>query len=431
MEYNRRKFLRRTGQLTGLTTLASLINPALAKAIEKVLKNTAHLTPSEIAQDETFWYQIRQAFTVSSTFINLNNGGVSPQPKVVQEAVEFYNRMSNENPTYFMWRLLKLELPAVKRKLSEIAGCGSDEIAIQRNATEALETIIFGLRLEKGDEVIASKQDYPNMIQSWQQREHRDGIVIKWVNLKLPCEDKNKLIRQYTNLFSDQTKVIHLTHMINWNGQIMPVKEIAAEAHQRGIEVIVDGAHSFAQIPYHIPDLGADYFGASLHKWLCAPFGTGILYVKKDKIKTLYPLFAAQDPESENIDKFESYGTRSQAIEVAIGHAIDFHHLIGTERKYERLLFLKNYWIDKVKHHQKVNIHCSQNPKFGGAIGLFSIQGKDHHQVQKIIHTDYRIHSITINVKEISGVRITPNVYTLTRELDTLVTAILTIADSE
>jgi len=429
MEYNRRHFLRRSSRLAGLTAISTFINPSLAQSVEQALDKSNQLSPQELAKDETFWYQIRQAYTVSSTFINLNNGGVSPQPKVVQEAVAFYNRSSNEIPTYHMWRVLKRELAVTKSNLAEIAGCDSSEIVINRNATEALETIIFGLRLQKGDEVVLCKQDYPNMMNAWKQREQRDGIILKWVDLKMPIEDKNSVIEQYTGLFNQRTKIVHLTHVINWNGQILPVKDIAQIAHQQGIEVVVDGAHSFAQFDYKIPDLACDYFGTSLHKWLCAPFGTGMMYVKKDKIKNLYPLFASDNPESGQIEKFEAFGTRSLATEIAIGHAINFHQMIGIERKHQRLLYLKNYWIDRVKHHPKVHIHTSQDPEFGSAISLFSIQDKTPHEVHVLLHDKPRIHTVAINHTSIHGVRITPNVYTLVKELDKLVKEILKIAD--
>jgi len=427
MNKSRRNFLQKAGQLSGLKAMSLVLPPALAKSLKSTLEKYASLTPEELAQDETFWRQIRQAYSVSSTLINLNNGGVSPQPRVVQEAIEFYNRLSNETPTYYMWRVLGRESQGVKNKLAGIAGCSPAEIAINRNATESLATVIFGLRLNRGDEVVVCKQDYPSMINAWNQRAHRDGIVLKWVDLQLPSDDKDYLVKQYTKLFSGATKVVHITHMINWNGQILPVKEIAQIAHQKSIEVLVDGAHSFAQLNFKIPDLECDYFGTSLHKWLCAPFGSGMLYVKKEKIKNLYPLFATKDPESEEIKKFEAIGTRSLAIETAIGHAIDFHHLIGIKRKFQRLQYLKNYWINKVKHLKNVQLHTSQNPDFGGVITLFSIEALGTTELVDSLRKS-GIHCVAIDFGGLKGIRITPNVYTLVRELDILVESITNIA---
>ena len=294
----RRTFIRR---LAGAAALVPFFETLQGKSFLTTLEEYASMPPDECATDEDFWYYVQQAYTVSANIINLNNGGVSPQPRVVQEAVERYNRMSNEAPSYYMWRILDKGREPLRAKLADLAGCSPEELAINRNSSEALETIIFGLRLKAGDEVVLTKQDYPNMINAWKQREHRDGIVLKWLDFQFPIADKQQIVDTFVNAFSEKTKVVHLTHIINWMGQILPVREIADEAHKRGIEVLVDAAHSFAHLDYKIPDLKCDYFGTSLHKWLCAPFGSGLLYVRKEKIAKLYPLFAAGDPESDDI----------------------------------------------------------------------------------------------------------------------------------
>lgn len=377
----------------------------------------------EITTDETFWYQIQQAYTVSPNVTNLNNGGVSPSPKVVQEAVERYNRLSNEAPSYYMWRILDQGREPLRAKLAELAGCSPEEIAVNRNSSEALETVIFGLRLKAGDEVVLTKQDYPNMINAWKQRAHRDGIVLKWLSFDFPIEDDDQIVRAFAEAFTDRTKVVQVTHMINWSGQLLPAKKIAQEAHKRGIEVLLDAAHTFAHIDYNIPDLDCDYFGTSLHKWLCAPFGSGLLYVKKDKIRNLYPLFGAGDPESEDIRKFENLGTRSFAIEQAIGQAVNFHHMIGSQRKEKRLHYLKNYWTERVSKLPGVHIHTSLKPEFACAIALVSVDGLSPGAVSEFLFDKYKIHTVPIEWENIKGVRITPNVYTTTRDLDRLVSA--------
>jgi selenocysteine lyase/cysteine desulfurase len=374
--------------------------------------------------DEDFWYLIKQAYTVSANILNLNNGGVSPQPRVVQEAVERYNRLSNETPSYYMWRILDQGKEPMRAKLADIAGCSPDEIAINRNASEALETVIFGLRLEKGDEVVLTKQDYPSMINAWKQREHRDGIVLKWIDLDLPSEDEDAMAGQFIEAFGEKTRVVHITQVINWNGQILPVKKIAAEARSRGIEVVVDGAHAFAHMDFKIPDLQCDYYGTSLHKWLSAPFGSGMLYVRKEKIADLYPLMAAPKPESDDIRKFEHLGTRSFAIEEAIGQAVDFHNMIGSERKFARLHFLKNYWAEAVTQIDGVRVETSLRPEFGGAIGLLAIDGAEPHAIGRYLFSKHKIHTTTIVWENIKGVRITPNVYTVKKDLDRLIDAI-------
>lgn len=378
--------------------------------------------------DETFWYQIKMAFSVSPTLINLNNGGVSPQPKIVQDAVERYNKLSNETPSYYMWRTLDEGREPLRKKLAELAGCSPENLAIMRNSSEALENIIFGITLKPGDEVVLTKQDYPNMINAWKQREQRDGIILKWISLDLPTTDEDYLFRSFTGAFTNKTKVVHITHLINWCGQIIPTARIAGEARSRGIVSIIDGAHSFAHIDYKIPDLGGDFYGTSLHKWLCAPFGSGLLYVKEEKIKTLYPLMAAGEPLSSDIRKFENLGTRSFAIEQAIGQAIDFHHMIGSSLKQKRLEFLKQYWCAKLKQIKGVSIHTPLDPGFSCAIANFKIDHMDTHAISADLLTKFKVHTVSIVWENIDSVRVTPNVYTTLRDLDVFVQAVEKLA---
>lgn len=420
----RRGFLAGISKIGLGTLLASFSEPAWSRQLERSLSQFQQYNSTQIAREEDFWYSIQQAYTVSPSIINLNNGGVSPSPKIVQDAMKRYHDFSNEAPSYYMWRILDQGREPLRRSLALMAGCEQDEIAIQRNASEALETVIFGLPLKTGDEVVLSKQDYPNMINAWKQRELRDGIRLVWVNLELPSEDNEYLTEQYTKAFTSRTRVVHLTHIINWNGQILPVRRIADLAKQKGIEVVVDGAHSFAHFQFSIPDLGADYFGTSLHKWLGACIGSGLLYVKKDKIAKLYPLFGSPDAVSADIRKFENLGTRPFFIEQAIGKAIEFHQMIGAERKEKRLHYLKNYWMNKVKDLPGIQLGTSLREDFGCAIGLVGVKDRKPAELDQFLFNEYKIHTVGIEWENIKGVRITPNVYTTTKQLDILVAAI-------
>jgi selenocysteine lyase/cysteine desulfurase len=422
--FNRRNFLSKLGMFSAATVLSSAAQPQWSRNLKNALTGVEDKGPAELARDEDFWYFVQQSYTVSSSLINLNNGGVAPSPKIVQDAMKRYHDLSNEAPSYYMWRILDQGREPLRKNLANLAGCSEEEIAIQRNASEALETIIFGLPLKVGDEVVLSKQDYPNMINAWKQRELRDGIKLVWANLELPSEDDAYLLNSYKKLFTQKTRVVHITHVINWNGQILPVKQIAAAARQHGIEVVVDGAHSFGHMNFKIPDLGADYFGTSLHKWLSATIGTGMLYVKKEKINHLYPLFAAPEAQVADIRKFENLGTRPFFIEQAIGKAIEFYEMIGAERKEQRLLYLKNYWMNKIKNVPKVKLGTSMKTGYGCAIGLVAINGKKPAELDAYLYTNHKIHTVGIEWENIQGVRVTPNVYTTIKNLDTLVEGI-------
>lgn len=422
---NRRRFLHKAGIFSATAFFSSITKPAWSRNLEAALQDAEGVPPGELASEEDFWYYIQQSFTSSPGIINLNNGGVSPAPKTVQDAMKRYYDLCNEAPSYYMWRVLDQGREPLRKNLAKMAGCDAEEIAINRNSSEGLETIIFGLQLKAGDEVVAALQDYPNMINAYKQRELRDDITLKWINLELPSEDENYIVQQYVKAFTAKTKLVHITHVINWNGQILPVKKIAQEAHKRGIEVVVDGAHSFAHFEFKIPELDCDYFASSLHKWLYAPIGTGMLYVKKEKIKNLYPLFATnENPLKDDIRKFENLGTRPFYIEQAIGKAIEFYDMIGAERKEKRLHYLKNYWMEKVKGLPKVKLNTSLHPAWGCAIGNVGIEGKKPNELDSFLMTNYKIHTVAITWENIVGVRITPNVYTTTKNLDVLVEGI-------
>jgi len=327
-----------------------------------------------------------------------------------------------------MWQILDQGREPLREKLAGLAGCDKEEVAINRNATEGLNTVIFGLNLKAGDEVVLTKQDYPNMINAWKQREKRDGIKLIWVDLQLPMENENEIAACYTKAFTSKTKVVMVTHLINWCGQIMPVRKIADAAHAMGIEVIADGAHTFAHFDFKIPDLGCDYFATSLHKWLSAPFGSGMLYIKKEKIKNVWALLSNNEPDGIDIRKFESLGTRSFASEMAIGAAVDFHEVIGSKRKEARLRQLKDHWVNQVKDLPQVSFNQPKSKHLSCAIASIAIEGKKPEEVAGELFSKYKIHTVAINWENIHGVRVTPNVYTSLKDLDKLAEAIRKIA---
>ena len=423
MKNSRRNFIRNTGLTVGGLSLLDFKSFANQNSeLDEKL--------SDFSTEDDYWEWVRQSYTVSSNVINLNNGGVSPQPKVVQDTFENYNRLSNEAPSYYMWRVLDKGREAIRQNLANLAGCSIEEIAIQRNSTESLDTIIFGLNLKKGDEVVVSNYDYPNMRNAWLQREKRDGIVLKWIDIPLNVENELELVEIFVKAFSAKTKIVHITHIINWTGQILPAKKISAAAHAQGIEVVLDAAHSFAHLDFSLSDLDVDYAGTSLHKWLCAPFGTGMLYIKKNKISTIWPIFPTENPQSEDIRKFEALGTRSFPAEMAIGRAISFHQSIGPKRKQERLKFLQQYWINKVKSHPKIKIYTPIGD-LSGAIATVGIEGLTAHEIESELFAKQSIHTVGIVWEGVNGVRVTPHVYTNTYDLDKLVEGLLTLAKSK
>jgi len=425
---DRRTFLKRTAAIAGAFSTASLFHQAHAADFRAAASSVSHLDALDIAQNEDFWSVIQRAYSVNPNLINLNNGGVSPSPLVVQQAVERYNQLSNEGPSYYMWQILDQGREPLRQKLAHLAGTSPEEIAINRNSTEALNTIIYGLPLKAGDEVIGTKQDYPNMIQAYRQRAEREGIVYKQLSFDFPIEDDAAIVRAYEQAITPRTRLIHVTHMVNWVGQTMPVQKIADMAHAHGIEVICDGAHSFGLLDFKIPDLHCDYFGTSLHKFLSAPIGTGMMWIKSDKIAQIWPLTCNGNPRGSDIRKFETLGTRSFPIEQGIGEAINFHEGIGSKRKEQRIGYLKNYWASRAQQIPKVKLHTSLNLNYSCAICGVSIDGMTPGAVASALFDRYKIHTVGIVWENISCVRVTPHVYTTLPDLDKLVTALGEIA---
>jgi isopenicillin-N epimerase len=413
---HRRTFLRAT---TGLAALkADSVSRARAAAASIDARK-----PDEAARDEDFWREIQQAFTVDRNIINLNNGGVSPSPKVVQDAMRRELEFSNMAPAYTMWTVLEPEIESVRTRLAASFGCDPEELAITRNASEALEIVQLGLDLKPGDEVLSTDQDYPRMITTWQQRERRDGIKLNLISFPTPPPSMDDLYQRFERAITPRTRVIHFCHITNLTGQIFPVKRICQMARSRGIEAIVDGAHAYAQFPFEHEDLDCDYYGTSLHKWLLAPHGTGFLYVRKAKIEKLWPLMAAPPSMNANIRKFEEIGTHPAANHNAIAEALTFHESIGAERKAARLRYLRSLWTERLARFPNVTIRTSPDPKQSCGVVLVSVEGKKAPALADELWKQHRILVVAIVHKDFEGLRVTPNIYTTVREIDIFASA--------
>jgi selenocysteine lyase/cysteine desulfurase len=380
---------------------------------------TPHFSPEELASEEDFWFEVQQAFTLDRTLINLNSGGVSPSPRFVQDAMRRYLELSNEAPPHTMWRLLEPQIESVRRRLAANFGCDPEEMAITRNASESLEICILGLDLKPGDEILTTNQDYPRMLTTWHQRERRDGIVLKTIPFRTPPKSLEELALLFEKAITPKTKVILVCHITNLTGQIFPVKRICQMARERGIEVIVDGAHAFAHFPFKHEHLDCDYYGTSLHKWLLAPHGTGFLYVRKLKIPKLWPLMPAPDSMQDNIRKFEEIGTHPAANHNAIAEAITFHEGIGVERKAARLRYLKDRWARRLEGQKGIRIHTSLDPAMSCGIGNVGVEGIDTAKLADYLWDKYRIIVVAILHDQFQGIRVTPNVFTTLEEIDT------------
>ena len=427
-DIDRRSFLSSAGKGLGLMALSSATVGSLFSDVQAAGKAIDHLSPMQAAADEDYWATIQQAFSVTRGIVNLNNGGVCPSPRIVTEAFVRYTWQQEDATAYTMWQILEPQSETIRTGLAEVFGCDAEEIAITRGASESLEILLMGLDLKSGDEVLTTTQDYGRMLTTLRQREMREGLKLNLIKIPVAPNNIDDIAAAYERAITPKTKLILISHQINLTGQITPVRKVCEMARARGIETIVDGAHSFAQFDFKRDDLQCDYFGTSLHKWIFAPKGTGMLYVKKGKIPKVWPLMASEDKQKNDIRKYEEIGTHSAAMRLAIGEAILFHNAIGGKRKEERLRYLSRYWMNKIKDVPKVGFNTSFDPKQFCAIANFKIDGIDPGAIGSYLMSKHKIFTTPIVHEEFTGIRITPNVYTTLWELDRFCQIVETIA---
>ncbi len=423
--YTRRRFLGAIGLPAAAAAVGvplTPLRPSRAAAIADELSRHPG-GPGEVAADEDFWAMVAQAFTVDRSLVNLNNGGVSPAPAYVQEAMKRHLDYSNEAPVYTMWRILEPQREAVRERLARQWGVDPEEVALTRNASESLQILQFGYDLRAGDEVLTTTQDYPRMLTTFKQRERREGIVLKQFSIPVPSEDPAAVVSAFEENITPRTRLILMCHMINLTGQILPVRAVAQMARRRGIPVIVDGAHALAHFDFKISDLDCDNYSVSLHKWLFAPHGTGLLYVRRDKIKEIWPLMAATEQMDDNIRKYEEIGTHPAANFLAIAEALTFHQGIGGKRKEARLVFLRDYWANKLLEVEGITLHTSLKPGMACGIANVEIEGIDPGALTDWLWQQHRIIVTPINHAEFRGLRVSPSAYTTLEELDRFVDA--------
>jgi selenocysteine lyase/cysteine desulfurase len=380
---------------------------------------------------EAFWERVRAAYPEQRPLLNLNNAAVSPPPLVVEQAMIDAYRLISQNPDVNMWSKLDAELPTIKQQLADMADCDPDEIALNRNSSEGLSTAIFGIPLKAGDQVLVSLWDYPSVIAGWLQRQQREGIEVVTVDFDL-MDDEEIIVKAYTQAITPRTRVIQLTHMLHWTGRVLPVKRICALARAQAIITVVDGAQTFAQMPLSFRELDCDYFVTSLHKWLGAPVGNGMLIVRRDRIDSTWPLLGPFDPPPLQIDKFDHWnlGTYNSAIQAGIVPAIRFHKEIGTQTIHARLQELTRYWVDLAKDIPGFRLHTPLDTVELGAVSLFSIDQCDARWIEQELRNTHKVHVKFRQIRHISGLRVSPSIYTQKSDLYRFVEALKQVVAS-
>lgn len=414
---DKREFLRTLGGLS----LGAFFAP-------EQLARYGRLPAGTLAREEDFWAGIRTRYRITPDYINLENGYFCLQAQEVLEGFITHVRDVNLEASHYMRTRQYDDKLAVRRRLAALAGCAPEELIITRNTTESLDTVIAGFDWKAGDEAVMAEQDYGAMLDMFKLQARRHGIVNRAVSLPTDPTGDDEIVQLYANAITPRTRLLMVCHMVNITGHILPVRKIAEMAHAKGVAVMVDGAHAFAHLDFRIPDLGVDYYGASLHKWLGTPLGAGILYVRRDRVAPLWPIFGDSGFADDDIRKLNHTGTHPVHTDLAINHAIDFHEAIGIARKEARLRYLQNYWVTKVRGTRNVVLNTPSDPSRSCAIANVGVAGMKPGDLARTLMEKYRIWTVAIDGAGVHGVRVTPHLFTSTAELDAFVKALGEIA---
>ncbi len=427
MKNPRRKFLMQSGMMAGAFFVPTFKKDTTSSLYSFIQKNK-HRSLDTIVKDEAFWYQVSKGYTLTSEYLNVENGYYSLMSNEVLEAQKKNMQRVNESPSWHMRKEMGTQRKRIKKELARFAGVPVEEIALLRNTTEALNILLLGIDIPEEGEILYNVQDYFSMKQAIEMRARRTHAKARQLNLELQKLSDAEIVKAYEEAISPQTKVLLLTHLINVTGQILPIRSLVEMAESKGVEVIVDAAHSFAHIPYKIPDLGCKYFGTSLHKWLGAPLGTGMMYIQKDKIEGIEPLIGCTAYQDTDIRKFEFFGTHPAHSDLSISAALRFHQALGSEVIAARLHHLKTYWTTKLAKLPGLKIQTPLEKGRSCAIANVFLEGWKVRELEKKIMNEYGIHIMAIDYQGVEGLRITPHLYTLKPDLDRLVQAFTEIA---
>lgn len=404
----------------GLLASASRASPAAFGALAAADRRGN--PPEADAEDEDLWAEVGRAFPVDRALLNLNNGGVSPAPATTLEALRRYQEEANTAPALTLWRRQEPRREAVRAQLALAFGADPEELAIVRNASEGLETLQLGHDFKPGERILYADQDYPRMITTFQQRARREGLELDVIELPTAAEDDEEILERYRAAIGERTKLVLVSHAIFMTGQVLPVAKIAALCRERGARLLIDGAHAFAHLDFKLSDLNVDTYVTSLHKWLCAPHGNGLLYVRRELIPSIWPLMAAAETQAADIRKFEETGTRSAAPALAIAESLALHQAIGSARKQARLYHLRDLWLRPLMAgSDRVQCHTSLTPGRSTGMALISVRGLDTNALATWLLDKHNILVTTIKHPQFEGLRISPSLYTTPAELERFV----------
>ncbi|MBC2840152.1 aminotransferase class V-fold PLP-dependent enzyme [Robiginitalea sp. SC105] len=446
----KRTFLKRMGQLAAASPFLMHPGATAARSLDATAHEVGPAFPSGTGvhppkpfvtgsrsgspaalrglQGNELWERVRADYELKEGYINLESGYYNIIPRPTLEAFLEKVRMVNREGAYYM-RTVQWENKArIAARLAGLLGCGADELILTRNTTESLDMIIGGYPWKAGDEAVYAEQDYGAMQMQFGQVAARFGVVNRVVSLPLHPASDAEIVNLYESAITPRTRLLMVCHMVNITGQILPIRKICEMAHSHGVEVLVDGAHCVGHFPVDIPALDCDYYGSSLHKWLAAPLGAGMLYVRKEHIPRIWPLLAEHHREPTDIGRLNHTGTHPVHTDLAIDAALDYLEALGLERKSDRLRHLQRSWTEPLRGVKGVRINTPEEPRRSCAIANVGVDHLTPAGLADVLFDEFGIYTVAIDGAGVRGCRITPNVFNTEAEMEHLVEAITTLA---
>ena len=421
---NRRRFLKTLG--SGLA--GSVFITSYAARTNVTTSSSLPFSPVTDHNSETFWETIAAQFEFAPKLRYFNNASLGPSPKAVQQAMVAYRHTLDGFPSKYMWGDWDDEKEEVRKKVATFFSTSEEEIALVHNTTEGMNVIARSFDLQAGDEVLLADHEHASGTIPWKVWQEEKGILLVRPTLPILPKSKAEIVACYENAITAKTKVISMCHIVNTNGMILPVKEIAQMAHKKGILVAVDGAQSAGMLKIDLHDLGCDFYVASAHKWLFSPKGIGVFYAKKDSQHHLKPLMVARGYDDPSIRRLENYNTRNLPEVLGLGTAIDFCNTLGLQKIHERSYALKAYFRSKIEHHPKLVLKTPALDALSAAIQVVEVVGREVKGVKEQLFDTYGIDCRPMRGFQLNALRFSFAIYITKKDIDYLVAALEDIA---
>lgn len=415
--FSRRHFMKYV--LAGSALSVTALSELNAGIYQSILSLNQKYIEDE-SPDGAYWDAVRQYFLFEDKLIMMNNGTVGPMPKPVFNTLMKYFRTQVSNP-FDVYNFLPAKKEEVRTKLAQFINASPDEVSLTSNTTEGLNFVINGLDLKEGDEVLVSSMEHPGSINPWRLKAKRYGVVIKEVPLGLPPKSTEEIVKAFAAAVTPRAKIISLGHTVYISGLISPIKELSKMAHDKGLLLMADSAHGLGMISLNMKELGCDFFASSPYKWLGAPTGIGLLYVRKEAQDKLWPTVVSSGWDTTaSARKYDPQGQRADAMVYALGEAIEFIDHIGKVKVEKRIKALAAYLKQGLAKIPGVKINTPLDPYLSAGLTAFSAEGVENSKIVDYVRDKYNLVVRTIGSKEMAAVRVSTPIYISFKEVDML-----------